>query len=97
MFVCRYSEIKDYDFVKEKSKNGEEVGHFTQLVWRNIERFGVGIATMPYRRNPNSLETFIVAKYAPRGNLFYSGRRLEFFTKNVQPRKKGGRAIHIYL
>jgi len=90
--MYRYNEIKDYNYETARSKNGLPVGHFTQLVWRNTVKFGVGIATMPSRRYSHygNTETFIVAKYSPRGNFHIIGQRLTDYTNNVQQRKSGG-------
>ena len=57
-----YDEIKDYDFNTGKSKNGGVVGHFTQLVWKDTQEVGFGIAF-----NGNKLYT--VANYYPGGNF----------------------------
>jgi len=38
-----YSEIKDYDFKTGKSKGGE-IGHFTQVVWKDSKEVGFGVA-----------------------------------------------------
>jgi len=86
-----YNEIKDYSYANAGSKNGSPIGHFTQLVWKATTRFGVGIATMKSRKYSKygNIETFIVAKYEPRGNFYFRGRRLQDYTKNVQPRKRG--------
>eukprot|EP00164_Ancoracysta_twista_P016572 GFYU01027851.1.p2 GENE.GFYU01027851.1~~GFYU01027851.1.p2 ORF type:complete len:218 (-),score=69.53 GFYU01027851.1:214-867(-) len=70
-----YSEIEDYDFEKGKSKNGKAVGHFTQVVWDNSVRFGVGRAKV-------GKETYIVGHYAPPGN--WVGE----YTKHVAPLSK---------
>ena len=96
-FIWRYQEIKDYSYTTAKSKNGKAVGHFTQVIWAETLKFGVGIATMPSRRfgKYGNTETFIVAKYSPRGNFHIFGRRLEDYSRNVQPRKAGGKAIEI--
>jgi hypothetical protein len=40
-----YSEIEDYSFRKHgKKSNNAVVGHFTQLVWKESVKLGVGIA-----------------------------------------------------
>ena len=67
-----YKEIEDYNFKTGKSKNGNMVGHFTQLVWKESKYFGVGVA--------NNQGTYtVVANYFPAGN--YIGR----YTENVLP------------
>lgn len=57
-----YSEIKDYDFNTGKSINGEPVGHFTQVVWKGTQYFGLGVAF-------NGEQCFVVANYYPSGNM----------------------------
>ncbi len=53
-----YNEIKDHNFRKDFQS---ATGHFTQLVWKNSEQVGFGIA--------NRGETyFVVANYYPAGN-----------------------------
>ncbi|CAF4308109.1 unnamed protein product, partial [Rotaria sordida] len=66
--IAWYQEIKDYDF-----NNGGfsmSTGHFTQLVWRNTKRLGVGVA---YTNGGQSV--YIVAQYLPPGN--YQGQYQE--------------------
>jgi len=84
-----YSEIKDYSFAKAGSKNGYAVGHFTQLVWKDTTKFGLGIATgksIKYAKWGN-VQTFIVAKYQKPGNFYWMGKKYESYTKQVQPLK----------
>jgi len=47
--------------------NLSEVGHFTQLVWRNSKRVGFGFA-----KTGNSKGMIVVANYDPAGN--YKGQ-----------------------
>ena len=56
----RYNEIKYYNYTTtEPIESGEVVGHFTQVVWKNSVKFGVGIATLksiiPGRYNNSSV------------------------------------------
>lgn len=67
-----YKEINNYDFSNPKNKKGI-VGHFTQLVWKNSKRLGVGFA-----RSSNGA-CYVVANYFPGGN--YNGMEEE----NVLP------------
>ncbi|CAL8139270.1 unnamed protein product [Orchesella dallaii] len=53
-----YSEIKDWNF--EESKG--EAGHFTQMIWRNSDQLGFGVANGPWG-------VCAIAKYYPPGNL----------------------------
>ena len=76
VFFIRYGEEKNYNYV---TGNGTGlIGHFTQVVWKGSEKVGVGIATS----GPN---TWIVAKYAPAGNV------LGKYVSNVGWRKVGGK------
>lgn len=86
-----YNEIADYDYATTESKNGKKVGHFTQLVWRNSLKFGVGIATGTSRRfaQYGNVETFVVAKYSPQGNFHWSGQKVRDYTANVRTRVAG--------
>ena len=60
----RYKEIEDYDFVNAGSKTGKEFRHFTQLVWKDTKRVGVGCAI-----NKERGQIYIVAQYTPNGNV----------------------------
>jgi len=84
-----YEEIKDYSFLTSESANGKEIGHFTQLVWKDTKYFGVGIATMPSRKYSTigNKETFIVAMYSPAGNTHFNG--VSQYSANVKQRKDG--------
>lgn len=64
-----YDEIKDYDWRTGESYGGM-IGHFTQMVWDNSNKLGVGMAYVPSTR-----ETYVVAVYTPPGN--YRGRNRE--------------------
>lgn len=50
-------------------------GHFTQIVWKNTQDLGVGMA-----KNPR--KTVIVATYYPRGNY------VDMYKENVSKPKK---------
>ena len=54
-----YNEIKLHNFKKEFQQAS---GHFTQLIWKNTEEVGFGIAT-------NGSQYFVVANYYPAGNV----------------------------
>lgn len=56
-----YNEIKDYDFNKPGFSG--KVGHFTQVVWKNSKKLGVGIAFANDGR-----KAVVVANYSPPGN-----------------------------
>lgn len=71
-----YDEIKDYDFNKNDAKDGKgflNIGHFTQLTWKNSKRLGIGYAKEGHK-------CYVVAIYSPPGN--YPGK----FKENVFPR-----------
>ena len=55
-----YSEIKDYDFNNHTSKGGQ-IGHFTQLIWKNSKELGVGYYC-------NTEKCCVVSNYYPGGN-----------------------------
>lgn len=55
-----YKEIKDYAFGSEPRVL--KSGHFTQMIWKNSEELGMGLA-----RSKNG-RVLIVANYNPRGN-----------------------------
>lgn len=57
-----YSEIKDYRFGESNPRNFGQVGHFTQVVWKNSKHLGVGIA-----KNGNNI--YVVCNYDPPGNF----------------------------
>ncbi|TKR86859.1 hypothetical protein L596_011367 [Steinernema carpocapsae] len=56
-----YDEESKYNY--EASKYNPDCGHFTQLVWRNSRRLGVGIA-----KSATGIY-YIVANYDPPGNF----------------------------
>ena len=77
VYYCRkanklwYDEIKDYDWARGWSRNGKQIGHYTQMVWRNTERVGYAFVTRrdPYKRNRNVIFALLVAKYQRPGNI----------------------------
>lgn len=71
-----YDEIKDYDFTK--GEFGMDTGHFTQLVWKESEYLGCGIAD---GKDGDWKTTTVVCNYYPGGNV--QGQ----FVKNVLPKK----------
>lgn len=67
-----YDEIKYYSF--RYPKYSKETGHFTQVIWKETEKIGVGFATSEY----NSLYLlYVVVRYSPAGNVE------DYFSKNV--------------
>ncbi|KAM4662523.1 uncharacterized protein O3C94_011005 isoform 2-T2 [Discoglossus pictus] len=68
-----YDEIKNYDFGRPGFRSN--TGHFTQVVWKDSQEVGVGVAT-----DGNGL-FFVVGQYDPAGNITNPG----YFEKNVLP------------
>jgi len=76
IYYCRkanylwYDEIKDYDWGRGLTRNGKQIGHFTQMVWQKTERVGYAVVTRkdPYKRNHNVIFALLVAKYQRPGN-----------------------------
>lgn len=66
-----YDEVNKYDFETGSYKRG--AGHFTQLVWKNTRRIGIG-----YVKVGNT--AIVVCNYYPAGNV--DGE----FLKNVSPK-----------
>lgn len=69
-----YDEVALHNF--DKPKFSKETGHFTQMVWKDTKRMGVGVAF-----SPDGREVYIVANYFPAGNIVSPG----YFEKNVLP------------
>ncbi|XP_051981285.1 uncharacterized protein LOC127642891 isoform X1 [Xyrauchen texanus] len=67
-----YSEIKDYSFSRPGFSS--KTGHFTQVVWKDTNEMGVGLAT-------DGTTTFVVGQYLPAGNITNAG----CFQRNVLP------------
>uniref|UniRef100_A0A672RXK2 SCP domain-containing protein n=1 Tax=Sinocyclocheilus grahami TaxID=75366 RepID=A0A672RXK2_SINGR len=67
-----YSEIKDYNFSRPGFTS--KTGHFTQVVWKDTNEVGVGLAT-------DGNTTFVVGQYLPAGNISNAG----YFERNVLP------------
>lgn len=67
-----YSEIKDYNWSRPGFSNS--TGHFTQVVWKESTKLGVGVAT-------DGNKAFVVGQYRPAGNMNVK----EYFEKNVLP------------
>ena len=65
-----YNEIEDYNFNTGKTKNGKQVGHFTQVVWKGTKELGIGVSC-------GDNGCYVVGNYYPAGN--YIGQ----YTENV--------------
>jgi len=62
-----YDEESDYDYQYGTSKNGKEIGHFTQIVWKGSTEFG--IAKAKAKLNNGWYGVWVVAQYNPPGNF----------------------------
>jgi len=58
---CWYGEIQKYDFSDAKFQ--QDTGNFTQLVWANSKKFGLGYSTSSDGWH------YVVARFSPAGNL----------------------------
>ena len=67
-----YDEIALYDY--KHPAYSEETGHFTQMIWRDTKRLGVGVAL-----SADGREVYFVTNYYPAGNIINRG----YFEKNV--------------
>ncbi|MEM7059768.1 MAG: CAP domain-containing protein [Pseudomonadota bacterium] len=57
-----YDEISSYDFATGQSRDGQAVGHFTQVIWAETTQVGCGWARC-------GGEEMLVCNYAPAGNF----------------------------
>ncbi|XP_060927967.1 Golgi-associated plant pathogenesis-related protein 1-like [Limanda limanda] len=71
-----YSEIKDYNW--SSPGFGMNTGHFTQVVWKETTKLGVGVASVGGK-------VYVVAQYSPPGNMNMPG----YFEKNVLEKDVG--------
>jgi pathogenesis-related protein 1 len=62
-----YSEINDYTYTTVTEQNYLKTGHYTQMVWKDTKKVGMGIS-----KSSNGA-TIIVANYLPPGN--YIGQK----------------------
>uniref|UniRef100_A0A915ET10 SCP domain-containing protein n=1 Tax=Echinococcus canadensis TaxID=519352 RepID=A0A915ET10_9CEST len=74
-----YSEISFYKFGKENQTN---CGHFTQVVWRDTQKAGFGVA-----RTKDGTGIYVVGRYQKPGNY------LNNYCENVPPPKSGVKYI----
>ncbi|XP_022250463.1 uncharacterized protein LOC106466686 [Limulus polyphemus] len=68
-----YQEIKMYDFYQKPSLLHVKSNHFTQMVWRNTQEFGIGKTRTRFGK------IVVVANYRPAGNV------IGHFHQNVFP------------
>ena len=57
-----YDEISSYDYASGRSRDGQPIGHFTQIVWRTTTLVGCAVATC-------NGQDLLVCNYSPAGNL----------------------------
>jgi len=87
-----YDEIKDWDFDTAAARppaQFADVGHFTQLVWKDSLKFGVGVAKGEFGEywDKHGLAMyFVVARYSPPGN--YNNRYKEKIGTLIKPMKR---------
>ncbi|CAF3630373.1 unnamed protein product [Rotaria sp. Silwood1] len=67
-----YDEIEDYDFDNPGYSSG--TGHFTQVIWKQSTKLGVGVGF-----SNNGRQVVVVCQYGPEGNM--EGE----FEENVPP------------
>ncbi|RUS28835.1 CAP domain-containing protein [Jimgerdemannia flammicorona] len=84
-----YSEVKHYSFNKPgviDGPNGEEMGHFTALVW--VATTHIGCAKAVCLRGtiwPDMDAEFVSCNYYVPGNLYGPNNDVSYFKKNVLP------------
>ena len=90
--LSRYKEEPDYNYFKGRGKKKTKAfKHFTQVVWCDTKKVGVGIASKFLQQNYgiNYYITYVVARYLDRGNVE------DKFIINVMPLKPESKFIHI--
>ena len=65
-----YTQGQHYSYNTGRTKNATAIGSFTQMMWKNSKKLGVGVAK-------SGDQTFVVAHYFPAGNVLGS------YTTNV--------------
>jgi len=75
-----WKEVKDYKGMK--NSDFLKTGHFTQVVWKESSKLGMGIAISAKEQCGNGFEAYVVGNYNPRGNM----QDEESYGKNVQAR-----------
>ncbi|CAG0894725.1 unnamed protein product [Cyprideis torosa] len=86
MVIGWYKESSNYNFDSEPSKleipkaslDSSSVGHFTQIVWKDTKRIGVGRATS------NRGAWYVVVNYSPKGNYVGEFMQLEIHSMIVE-------------
>ncbi|MGR9107141.1 MAG: CAP family protein [Gammaproteobacteria bacterium] len=87
-----YGEYDNYSYATTRSINGNPVGHFTQMVWKETDTIGCGLASR--LRSDNQVEAVVVCRYRAAGNSIVrlpgmtpDQARHEAYNRNVRPRK----------
>ncbi|KAJ0067852.1 hypothetical protein NL108_011091 [Boleophthalmus pectinirostris] len=75
-----YSEIKFYSW--NSPGYSSKIGHFSQVVWKDSEEVGVGVAS-------SGKKVFVVGQYRPAGNM----NSPMYFQQNVLPKVAGSSNI----
>jgi len=77
-----YHEVNNYNPATAGSTTELPVGHFTQVVWKSSTKIGCASVKTT---NPQSHGTgdIWVCQYTPKGNWYMSGKKVEYYTKNV--------------
>lgn len=73
-----------YVFGEAEPKNSSAVGHFTQLIWKETIKMGVGLATS------EKGQVYVVCNYEPAGNIVGE------YAKNIKPAKKLNQVNYYY-
>ena len=84
-----YLEVELYDFKKPERSKIEEIGHFTQMVWKSTKKLGCGRAACS-KNNPFGKDgqwVYVVCQYDPRGNILSANNndKYRYFKDNVLP------------
>lgn len=82
-----YDEIEYYDYndVTGIEHDGEEVGHFTQVVWASTTEVGCAVVDCPA-----SDGTYLLCEYKPAGNVYNGNANADlysYFRENVKELK----------
>ncbi len=84
-----YSEVQNYNYVTTQSNNGNAVGHFTQMVWKDSTKQGCGAAWQTIQ-NGTMIKAYVVCRYQSAGNVVtpkygqsYQQARIEDYSANV--------------
>ena len=81
-----YDEKKDWHYSSAGCNIGRMCKHFTQVVWRETKKLGLGYAQ-------NNGRAYIVVRYSPGGNFHPGGQKVEWYNRNVQ--LEGTEQIHL--